>query len=75
MKKALKTTFFRRKYLFFSASYTSILDTCHARNMRTYATTKELKKKEITINNQNITQENGMHVIFMFLMKLQKYAF
>ena len=43
--------------------------------MRTYATTKELKKKEFTINNQNRTRENGIHVIFMLEMKLQKYAF
>ena len=75
MKKASKTTFFKRKKLFFSASYTSILDPCHDRNMPLYATAKELKKKKFTINNQNITQENGIHVIFMLEMKHQKYAF
>ena len=49
-----------------------ILDPCYDENMPTYAKNKELKKKEFTINKQNITQENGIHVTFMLKMKLQK---
>ena len=56
------------------ASYASILDPCYDGNMYTYATTKELKKRNYTINSQNITQEN-IHVTFMLEMKLQKYVF
>ena len=34
----------------FPASHASILDPCYDGNMHTYATTKEVKKKEFAIN-------------------------
>ena len=58
----------------FSAYYASILDPCLDGNMRTYATTKELTKKEFTINIENINQAIGVQVTIILELKLQKYV-
>ena len=42
--------------------------------MRTYATTKELTKKEFTINIENINQVIGVQVTIILELKLQKYV-
>ena len=42
--------------------------------MRTYATTKELTKKELTINIENINQAIGVQVTIILELKLQKYV-
>ena len=43
--------------------------------MRTYATSKELKTKEIAIKSQNINQAIGMQLIIILKIKLRKYIF
>ena len=43
--------------------------------MRTYATSKELKTKEIAIKSQNINQAIGIQLTIALEIKLQKYIF
>ena len=59
----------------FSKTCGCILNHCQGESMHTYQTTEELKTKEFTINCQNINQEIGIHVTFIFEIKLQKYVF
>ena len=70
LKRKLQKQHFWEKYDCFLASYVFILDPCYDGDMRRFAKTEELKKKEFTINSQNITQENDIHLNFMLEINL-----
>ena len=49
----------------------SDLNQCKDGNVRTYATTKELKKKEFKTKRENIKQGLRIQVTFMLVIKVQ----
>ena len=57
------------------AANVSFLNPCQDGNVHTYATTKELKKKEFKAKEQNIKQTIGIQVTLILEIKLQKYIF
>ena len=71
----LQKEHFFAKYDCFLATYASILNPCSDGNVRTYASTKELKQKVFTINSQHIKQEIDLRVTFMLIINVENYIF
>ena len=59
----------------FLATCASILKPCYDRNVHTYSTTYELKKKAFRINGQNKNLEIAIQITFILETKHQKYIF